>query len=517
MSTWIYSSKKSLVSSFCASFCAAFCVLFAFGCSDSGSSAPDMLPDLPETDGTVFRCQTPGQPCNAHDNCAINPTCGKDYVCRGERYQNCADELECTFDSCKGQGLCGNEPKPGFCVLNTSDGKGGRTSGCFKEGDVNPEDPCKVCDPKANATRWSPRTGGDCDDENPCTQDDVCKEGQCKGTYFGNKCSDGLSCTDDICDGNGGCTNRLDAQSCLIKGVCYKAQERSNDGCSVCDPKNPRDWTPLTDFCKVGLSCFAPGEKDSSGCGVCDPQKDKTGWSRAPDTCLVDGLCYQRGEPDLAGCGSCDPTRDPNRFSPAVDKCQIDSVCIASATASPSGCSQCDPATDAYAWTPSSSASAQSEGFESGTGSYTISALVGDVGWQLSQARKKGGTQSLYFGHLQNKSYDSGVQVSGTASTPTLTLPAGQKAALRFAVYLDIEPSKGFDTFEVRVGQEVLWRKPADQSDYRRFIWVELDLAKYAGTSITVDFAFDSKDGFGNTGEGIYLDDVTLLTNCGSL
>lgn len=488
------------------------------GCGDSGGSTADSRPDLPASDGVLWRCDDPGQSCNPHDNCAINPRCGQDFVCRGERYQNCSDDLDCTIDSCKGLGLCKNEPKPGFCVLNTRGSTGGRLQACFAKGDVNPDDPCEVCDPEVDPLRWSPRTGGTCDDDEPCTKDDTCQQGVCKGTYFGDQCDDGLSCTRARCDGRGGCTPELDTNACLIAGVCYFADQRKDDGCGICKPlDNQHAWTALPSFCSVGGRCVAAGERDASGCGVCDPQLDQHGWSRATDRCLIDGICYQSGDPQIDGCGTCDPARGLDRFSPPLNSCEIGDRCLQPADPSPSGCGQCAPSENPLFWIPRAAVSAVSEGFENGMGGYTLGPSVGSVGWQLSQKRAANGTTSLYFGNPGAGNYDGGTRVTGIASTPPFALPAGQKAALTFAIYLDVEPSRSADRVEVRIGQTVLWAKATHATTYRRFVRYELDLSSFAGTTIRVDFSFDSVDGFANTGEGLYLDDVTLLTNCGAI
>jgi hypothetical protein len=54
-------------------------------------------------------------------------------------------------------------------------------------------------------------------------------------------------------------------------------------------------------------------------------------------------------------------------------------------------------------------------------------------------------------------------------------------------------------------------------SNYKRWIPLEVDLSAFAGSDIILTLKMDTIDGWANTGEGIYLDAVTVLTNCAVL
>jgi hypothetical protein len=486
--------------------------LVAGGCSDSGGKPP---PDTgPASDSTLFDCKDPGLACNAHNPCAINPVCGKDYKCRPERRLNCDDGLDCTNDGCGQAGQCVNTPKAGFCALLVKDPAGGPSEmKCVAEGTPSSTDPCRVCDPRVDTKKWSPANGGKCNDGNPCTKDDYCQGGECKGTYYGNKCSDGLECTDDVCDGVGGCSNAMKKTYCMIDGKCVKDKQPDPSGCLVCDVAiDPKKWTPLPSMCKIGGLCFLPGAADVTGCGVCDPAKSTSGWSAAPGSCFIAGACYKSGAKDTSGCGECNAA-NPGAWTPVAGKCLIEGSCVAGGVKSASGCGVCDAAKSPGAWSPVSGAAVQVTGFDGSAGGWSFAAPVSGVGWQLSSKRARAGSGSLYYGGASG-SYDSGSANQGSASSPAIALPAG-KAALSFWVWLDVETSPAHDQLSLRAGTTTLWSKASlPATAYRRWTQVEVSLTSLAGQSVTLAFVFDTVDGWGNSGEGVYVDELSLITGC---
>jgi hypothetical protein len=490
----------------------------ALSCSDDNNRPKDSGP--PPTDSQLYACTEPGKSCNAHDPCAINPICGADQRCHPERIQDCSDGLDCTIDSCIGPGQCKNEPKDGTCALTVKDKDGSVQVQCFVDKDINPGNPCQGCNPKESKSKWSGATGGTCDDGNLCTMDDYCEAGDCKGTYYGNKCSDGLGCTDDICDGKGGCSNKLRADSCLIGKSCYKDKDTDPTRCLVCDvTKSQSAWTTVPNTCKIGGTCFKPNDTDVTGCGVCDPTRSPTTWSAMLGTCFIAGVCVKPGDPDATGCAACDPTKSTTDWTPLSGRCLIDGVCRSSGDKSASGCGLCDPTQSAVAWSTVSGASTSVNGFEGSLGGYTVDTPANGVGWQLSTARAKTGTASLYYGNPTGGSYDNGAANSGAATSPAIALPAGQKAALTFWLYLDVESSPSHDVLQVKAGSTVVWTKDATTmppASYRRWVPIEVNLSSLAGQSVKISFAFDTKDAWANSGEGVFIDDVAVITGCGS-
>lgn len=494
------------------------CTLLIVGCSDD---AKPKEPFINDAGLQLWPCDVPGESCNAHNACAINPVCGEDRYCHPTALQNCDDGLDCTNDSCAGQGLCDNTPKSGFCALLI---KGTDTNPssiqCITEGTRNPDDPCKICDPTQDSLKWSGADGGSCNDGNNCTKDDYCKDGFCEGVYFGNECSDGYTCTDDICDGKGGCSNILRADSCIINDKCYKEGEASEDGCSICDPtKDNSAWTPRTVFCKIGNHCYGEGEHDPSGCGICDPNVNDQAWSAETNTCLINDVCYQQGELNAEKCASCEPSKSTTMFTALANKCFISGVCYDSGATNATGCGQCDP-TKPSDWTAISTATATTEGFESGLNGYTPSAANGAVKWQSASILAYSGNNSLYYGDVSKENYDNGAANSGSVTSPAVTLPSGQHASLSFWLYLDVEASDGFDVLTVSANGTELWKKSSTtfaKTQYKQWTNIEIDLSSFAGQSISFTFNFSTTDDWANTGKGVAIDDITLTTNCGTI
>jgi len=500
----------------------------AMACSDDDNGAfsdgggnPADAGVVPE--GGLWKCNNPGKACNAHNACAIDPVCGKDGWCRATSWQDCGDKLDCTEDRCKGLGLCENKPKAGWCALMVPDLKGGDSKRkCLKPGmaeATHPKDPCKACDPTKSQTQWSAASGKKCDDGNACTKDDVCKDGVCGGTYFGNKCGDGLGCTDDKCDGKGGCTNPMKAGWCLIGGKCYKQNIYDVNGCGYCDPtKSLFAWTPTPDICKVGKYCFTKGTKDSSGCGVCDPKKSAKGWSPAPDKCLIGNLCYAKGAKHSSGCATCDPTKSQSAWTPSPGKCWIAGGCYLSGAKDQVGCGVCNPTKSASAWTTAAGAVVKYTTFDAGLGSFAVSPAVKGIGWTQSTARARVGKGSLHYGSKTGGGYDNGAANKGTAKSPGYALAKGKKAALYFWLYMDTETTNNVDQLQVKVGGKVVWKKDGStmpvSSSYRRWVMVEVDLSSFAGSTINVVFSFDTVDDWANTTEGVYIDDVRVVSGC---
>jgi len=317
-------------------------------------------------DGFVlYSCDTPGQACNAHNSCAIDPICGKDLKCRPSSLQNCDDGLECTRDTCKGMGLCENTPIEGWCMLPVKSGGGDAGPPktdlkCFKNGDRNPTDPCLVCNAggkdggAADPTKWGLANGGACDDGNSCTKDDYCQAGVCKGEDFSKQCADTYSCTDDLCDGKGGCLgHKLRTDYCLINGECFKDQQQDQMGCNICDVKTSQNvWTPLSVHCEIGGKCYKPGDKDATGCGTCDPTKNSKDWTPIAGLCKISGACYKTGDKNVGGCGECDPAISATSWTVKGATCLINNQCYNPGAKDSTGCATCDPTVSKSSWTP---------------------------------------------------------------------------------------------------------------------------------------------------------------------
>ena len=264
-----------------------------------------------------------GDPCTFTDACDLG-------ACGGVAYE-CDDGHPCTLDTCVGDGACSNEVVFGACLA------GGE---CRVDGEENPENPCLVCDPTQDASAWSPLEDGaacddddnpctsdecaagacvhpantdPCDDDDPCTQEDACADGACGGDPF--SCDDGLFCTVDACDSEGGCTHTVDADACLIDGVCYIGESTSaGNPCLTCSPAASQTaWSakPTGTPCEDGSACSM---NDACNGDVC---------AGAPVDCDDTNPCTDDACDTATGCTHVDNTLPCNDGA----FCTVDTVC----------------------------------------------------------------------------------------------------------------------------------------------------------------------------------------------
>jgi hypothetical protein len=434
----------------------------------------------PVDNGGLYPCDKPGTICEAHDNCAINPICGTDGICRPQGRRNCDDKLACTIDDCGPLGVCDNKPKPDFCVIPVRTGKGSFEHACFEAGTENPEDPCQLCDPTVNAYKWSPRNGGTCDDGNPCTKKDYCQDGVCKGARY--SCDDGYGCTKDVCDGVGGCKHTLEAGKCAIEGTCYDtgASRSYSLKCEVCDPtQSTLDWTLTANSCRIGTTCYSTGDTERNGCGVCTPQQSTTEWSVPSGRCRIHGKCLSDGDTSQGGCGVCDSASSSN------------------------------------AWTPRKGAKVLTYDFEQGLDGITLAAPVDQMGWHLDSERSRHGKSGLYYGDITSRTIFNNKTHNGVATLPKITLPSDEKAALTFWLRADVV-SVYSTTLDIDVNGKREWQLTTlPHTELRTWTFVEVPLTKYAGQEVTVTFTAGVTSSYKQVGQGIFVDDISVVTECG--
>lgn len=449
-------------------------LLLLAACPETPGARPDAAT---ASDGVLLSeaglalCAAVGEACLPADPCGLNPRCGSDQLCRASGRRSCDDGIACTEDRCV-TGGCEHRVAAGRCLI---------ADRCYGEGE---ELGCGRCDPARSQTAWTPLTGKSCDDHNLCTVADQCQYGLCVGHFM--SCSDGLPCTLDVCDGAGGCKHALAEGSCLIEQGCYDAGKTDPSGCLSCDPSvSPTKWTPRALICTIDGACHGAGEKDPSGCYQCDPVHAPGTWSKLDEVCKIGGQCLPAGTFHLSSCAVCDPGKDPGYWSPL-----------------PSG---------ALTWS----------SFDHGLGGWTVTPPKSGVGWGISTERSLSTPGSLYYGDPALRSYRTGtVASSGTATAPALALPPAQKAYLGVQLFLDVESANNFDVLTILVNGKAQWVKSSStvtSGDYRRWLPVLLDLSAFAGQSITIAVSFDTVDGLGNAGEGVYLDDLTVFMGCGSI
>lgn len=204
---------------------------------------------------------------------------------------------------------------------------------CWHAGDANPDNSCKICNPKRNFWSWSK-------DQSQCL-------------IAGGCFKDGTAHTSDPCKICNSTKQEwdwsVDESWCYIEMQCFEAGDTSPiDENAVCDPSNSQYWWTIerynvTDECAcklAGLTCIKQGEERTRyPCFHCDPFKNKDWYSLKEGMCFINGRCYDGGEQhEFSSCQICDSERDPYAWSidvsdptceevQSICDCHIDGVC----------------------------------------------------------------------------------------------------------------------------------------------------------------------------------------------
>ncbi len=151
------------------------------------------------------------------------------------------------------------------------------------------------------------------------------------------------------------------------------------------------------------------------------------------------------------------------------------------------------------------------------------------VGWQIAATRYVSPPASLYLGDPKTGTYinhhgDSPAQPPNTEASiaaPVLRLDQhAASAVLDLQLWVDVESCDGhrawFDIFRIVVDtpevDSVVMFDKCDVSDYRTWVAVSLDLTPFIGDLVGLRLDFNSIDARLNDGEGIYVDDLQIMT-----
>jgi hypothetical protein len=499
-----------------------------------------------------------GDPCTAGDTCSGGVCAGDpDPACLGCTSDlECNDTNPCTTDVCGSDGECLNLPNTNecsdgdpctlgdVCALGVCAGVlDPACLGCQSNAECDDGNPCTTdsCDESGACLQVS--NTAPCNDGNPCTTADTCAGSVCQGTPVPGcepcasaaDCNDGNVCTSDACGSGGKCTHNFNALPCddgdpctvadsCLGGACSGKPDPACQGCGSaadCDDGNPC----TTDTCGASGECAntfntAPcsdGNPCTSGdtcaSGVCKPG--------APDDCddgnaCTDDYCQVGvGCVHLSGAGACCSTAADcdDGFDCTVDACTGGKCvhnaksCGASGACEASYCLGGVCELDTLSNTPTV---VFSESFDDGVANgWTLSTSNPQVYWSVSGARAKSGAKSLYMGNPASKTYDKGAS-STKAQLPPMWLPSGS-LQLRFQHWAQVQENDcSADVFFVGVNGQSL--KPL-LCESTGGAWVErvYDISAFAGKLAFITLFFDTYDGTDNQGEGIYVDNMTVL------
>jgi hypothetical protein len=365
---------------------------------------------------------------------------------------DCNDGLAATKDTCAG-GQCVWQTSPEYCEAgNPCDDKNPCTSDYCSTGIFT----CQH-DKIANCCL----SAGECDDKNVCSFDE-CVSNKCKFTTKPpseccntvKDCDDKNLCTTDLCPTIGmACEHtQTDANCCITANACD-----DGNGCTI-DTCSKNQCAHKNQCCKTEADC-------DDGDPVC-----------TEDVCK-DGMCTWK---KLAGPTCCEPGMLNHDFENAMP-----------------------------------------EGWKLLSGSAAVK-------WQLIKGKvAHSGNGSLYYGNPLTGNFDDNGQASfGNVTSPPIGLPNGETLEFAFWLWMDTEAGTGYDNFDVvvQVGAKSynLWNKgkPVDQKSAKPMemkAWnrVALNLSAFAGQAVTIQLKFDTIDGIANQGQGVFLDDFTLVRSCG--
>lgn len=323
-----------------------------------------------------------------------------------------------------------------------------------------------------------------CVSQKDCISQDPCKTGVCSGGQCvyadscckdSSECDDGNVCTDDKCV-NGKC------QFNVIKGCCVTSMD--------CNDSNPC----TEDVCpNAGSQCE---HKMISGCCITAMDCDDN------DKCTQD-ICTSKHECEHKNlCCNTDEDCDDKDDKCTIDKC-IDQFCKYEPTYA-EGC--CTP-NIFYA------------GFEGGdTQGFELSPPDKGVGWQVfSEGKASKGSFALYYGNPNTMDFDNGSSNKGYATSPKIILPKGSGIELSFDIFMDTEQGSNYDKMSVlykdEVGEWTIWDK-GKLSAYGMFVNVKINMNAFAGKEGHIVFFFDTVDSVANYGEGVYLDEINIVSTC---
>jgi len=182
------------------------------------------------------------------------------------------------------------------------------------------------------------------------------------------------------------------------------------------------------------------------------------------------------------------------------------------------------------------------DAFDKGIGNWAVvdtkNAPEGGIVWKAASLQGKDGSKratsppnAAYFGLVDVPcadgggfcgTFDNGKTVGSTMQSPPIKLPKAQKITLSFQLLAEID--SGFpDQLRVWVvtaagSKEAVWDKekviPTGNTQ-GKFAPQAIELTKWAGQQVRIEVAFDSITKNSNSGEGVFIDDVVVASECG--
>ena len=432
-------------------------------CSDTEDTFCSKNICQPGSGDCVMTDQPAGVFCTDDDACTQGDECDGNGSCLGSQV-TCDDDNVCTTDSC----------------------------------DVN-----SGCQYDANSES--------CSDGDPCTVDDICQLGDCLGTLF--DCNDENICTLDQCIPNGGlpdCTYTPQVNTlCDDDDACTQDDECVAGSCTgevvFCSDDNPC----TLDECLQESGCYYPEAPEGTPCddGVFCTENDLCDKGECESGSWLFNCCEQTSDCDDSYSCSTETCINNQCVYEALD-CLDGNDCTADVCAD-GNCSHDSQRDEIILY------SEDFDGNSSPGWQFTENVNGDNIFWSVDNERSVSGDYSLYAGHPKLQSYDLGV-ADAIAISPPVYLPADSLVDLDFHVFVDVEEDGcTHDYLKVSVitaGGDVKDLSPRICNSTNGFVGKTYFLDQYVGTDVRIRLQFKTVDAELNDGEGIYVDDMVMVT-----
>ncbi|MBM4387986.1 MAG: hypothetical protein FJ088_09640, partial [Deltaproteobacteria bacterium] len=145
--------------------------------------------------------------------------------------------------------------------------------------------------------------------------------------------------------------------------------------------------------------------------------------------------------------------------------------------------------------------------------------VISHIDVQTGMPRYTSPPYALYFGIPDKPCYfdpskkcpnfDNGKIVGATAVSENIELPDGEKAILKFNVFIDAEQPNSYDLLKISVISGGIEKDVWDKSmvggvTNKQFVPAEADISDFLGKEIKISISFDSKDPIANQTEGVF-------------